>query len=153
MSDEIISGLPPRPATVNRASIVLHLVQESNLDAPHGVYSSAQGLLELSEQPYTRRILVPETWIPLVPEKACWLAPDQVGLVVVENLAGTHLASIPTPEEQTEIDAKFIEIGNEHWSMIVRPKWPQFFRPSEAGSTKIRSMSGTTNIRLTLFPK
>lgn len=146
-------GLIPMPKgiTKDRITLVLNLYHEHAGDETKERACQVWKELESKDiESYTRRVTAKPEWKPL---DLGWVEPEDVGLILIENLAGKGTHVNPTEEEKEETKKQLLEIGSESCSLVVSPGWPQFFNPRDVSGWKVRSLHTEFKYRITIFPK
>jgi hypothetical protein len=137
--------------------MLFHIYHQHPGDETMERNSQAWTVLENNEvEAYTRRKKASEL---LEPIDCGWIEDDQVGLVLIENLAGKGKSVSPTDEEKKLVESSVLELvpsGFDSQSCGIRilPGFPFVFFPENINSWMIRSINGESfNYRLTIFPK
>ena len=149
----------------NRVVVVDQIYHQAAGEMPSCVESRFSFDLEQVEQVYARRITLDEQWIAL---DTGWLN-GAVSFVVLENLEGTGLQTIPTEKEQADINRRVVEIGC--WDgkdtghsvsyiqavtvpfLSIFPTESDRFRPVDPSYVLLRCRSGTARILLHVYPR
>lgn len=139
---------PPK----DRATIILrvhHQCQDEGVTTGGCSYDEE---LETDHEAYGRRLTVGEEWQPL---DFGWVPVEDVGMVVVENLAGRNLRVNPTDDERREIADRVLEVrheGDAH-AYAIPPRGADSFRSTDPASLRIRSRKGETKYKIMVVPR
>lgn len=153
---KIKRGKAPKPPDRLTAIINIH-------HQPFGeqIYSPEPLITEMKlksrEEHYSRRRVVGENWEDV--GLGHFNTPEEIGIVLIENLEGTGLGRKPTMEEQVGIDLKVVEVSmtaNSNESQLILPPpqgIPYVGLPSNVSRLMVRCRSGNARIRIHLFPR
>jgi len=150
MSKEKPKGLEPikidRQPTVlegnDRITQVVSLNYEQRGVEPFVIRSVADRLLSISDDgPYSRRVRVGQEWQPF---DLGWFKPEDIGVLVLENLSG--------PDKSVRL---LIEVGvpTDTLTWLVYPGWPFYGTPTRIDLMKMRCVGGEVRCKTTVFPK
>lgn len=145
-----------RPPEGSRLTLILTAHHSRNGSQPTTTDVRYGKTLTEDEDTYRRDIKVSEDWTNL---DMGWIGNPS--FLILQNLAGEGLATIPTPEKRRDIDSKIIEVGiNTDYenspviSMIsILPREIAAFTPSNSNNIYVRCINGETKLRVNTFPK
>ena len=142
-----MSGVQER----NRLTCVLNLYHEQHGEQPTGMRLTFSESLSVNAERYQRRMRVTEQAIPL---DLGWFKPDEVGLILVENLEGLHLQVHPSDEERADLELRVLEVGEPDCSCwFIPPRRFLLGYSSDPGSITVRSQHGTIKMGITIYPR
>lgn len=105
------------------------------------------------EEVYRRRRLKAEQGHS-IPLETGWIPIDEVGIVVIENLAGKNLKVNPTEEEQKEFAKQVIDVMfNESSGIEIKPGQQFPFVPTDPSNVTICCRHGIVRYNLAVYPR
>lgn len=133
----------------NRFTCVLNLYHEQTGEQPAGARLAFSDGLQYGIQRYQRHYVIGEEPAPL---DLGWFRPHEVGFVLLENLEGLNLPTLPSDEELADINSRVIEVRYGE-PMLLPPRrfFPFCFLYPER--VKVSCLHGKAKLGLTLFPR
>lgn len=113
--EEAIKRATHRPENPPRLIVNSNLYHRDTSGQTRGNPSRFVRILKGRDDPYIRRIIVGEQWIPL---NTAWIPLDQIGYLRIRNEGGKPFNVVPTPEQVEEEESRIIDIGY----MLVLPQ-------------------------------
>lgn len=146
----------PPPEMFDRITYFCNLHHEHAGDKPITAEVRVHELLKSKYQPFVRRVMLTEEFIPVTDQRfGCWIPAAEIGYVVVENKAGAGMMTHISDEEKKEVEkhvvvARYVGAAKGD---TVKPKLTQMYFPEDASTLTLASASGETPINLYIFPR
>lgn len=137
--------------TQDRVTVVEKVYHQTAGEEPFAVENTFSRNLKTQEQPYSRRCTATEEWQPL----DCGWLKGNVGMLIISNLAGTGLTTIPSGDERAEIEKQVLEICDEDCvdgAWLIPPGEAMRGIPKDASRLCVRCQSGSIKYKLSLIP-
>lgn len=139
---------PSRRIPKPRVVVVGHVYHQNIGEQPKNVESRFVRLLDSDDQPIIRRrFTVGESWQKI---DFGWI--QKPGMLVIENLEGRFIQTIPAPDEIKEASKKVLEISNENSLPIFLIPAGEDMRGMPGADLYIRCQSGTAKYSISVMP-
>ena len=136
----------------NRATTILRVHHQCLEEGVTTGGTSFDEELETSHDAYGRRLEATSEWQPL---DFGWVPASDVGMVVIENLAGRNLPINPTESEREQIADQVIQVchGGDAHCFEIPPRGADVFRSTEPAALRIRTRGRRTKYRIMVVPR
>lgn len=145
--------VPLEPSTPkNRTTVILRVHHQCRDEGVTTAGCTYDDELETSHEAYGRRLTATSEWQPL---DFGWIPPQDVGRIIIENLAGRNLQVNPTADERRAIADQVLEVwhdGDRH-SFFIGPRGADSFQSSCPSLLRIRTRGADTRYRIMVVPR
>lgn len=156
--EQVIAAVNTHPLRDHdRLTVLTNVYYEQDGEAPHAVATRVSKLIGTKEQPYQRKRLQAH----LLPSKLDygWFSDklDQIGMVLIENMAGANLNTIPTEEEKKRFESQTLWLGHgdteSNFEAIfgVRSGLHCHYAPFDPERLRIQGINGPVPYTITVY--
>ena len=154
MSDyENVTPVPLKPRPIqDRLTVVLRVHHQYKMEQAVMAGGGYDDMLETSHEAYARRLQADEQWSEF---DFGWIPNKDVGIVVVENLAGKNLQLNPTEEQRKLIADQVLEVkhAGDSIPLLIPPRAPQAIYSPRPWLLRIRCQAKPTRYKITVLPR